>query len=153
MRVRFADSKYPGDGWRFNAFGAPPTLRIGATGQAVTDLQEMLNAHGYNTPINGRYDAISTSLAVTNFQLANGLKPDGIVGPLTWGKLNPKYTGPASAVTGGAGAVVIEKVVPASGGLFANVGSFFSDPINVAVGGVALLAIGWVIFGGKRADG
>lgn len=107
MRVRFAQAReVPGDGWRFRGLqkfvcfgglGAPPTLRPGSSGQPVKDLQEMLNALGYNVPVTGTFDSVATLLSVTSFQEKNGLKPDGIVGPLTWAKLNPTYGGPKVA--------------------------------------------------------
>ncbi len=64
-----------------------PMLRTGSRGDAVRKLQELLNAKGY---ICGSVDGIfgsKTYAAVLAFQKANGLGADGIVGPLTWGKL------------------------------------------------------------------
>ena len=64
-----------------------PMLRTGSRGDAVRKLQEMLNAKGYTC---GSVDGIfgsKTKAAVLAFQKANGLAADGIVGPLTWGKL------------------------------------------------------------------
>ena len=64
-----------------------PMLRTGSRGDAVRKLQEMLNAKGYTC---GNVDGIfgsKTYAAVLAFQKANGLGADGIVGPLTWGKL------------------------------------------------------------------
>ena len=64
-----------------------PMLRTGSRGDAVRKLQEMLNAKGYTC---GSVDGIfgsKTKAAVLAFQKANGLGADGIVGPLTWGKL------------------------------------------------------------------
>ena len=64
-----------------------PTLRTGSRGDAVRKLQELLNAKGYTC---GSVDGIfgsKTYAAVLAFQKANGLGADGIVGPLTWGKL------------------------------------------------------------------
>ena len=64
-----------------------PMLRTGSRGDAVRKLQEMLNAKGYTC---GNVDGIfgsKTYAAVLAFQKANGLAADGIVGPLTWGKL------------------------------------------------------------------
>ena len=64
-----------------------PMLRTGSRGDAVRKLQEMLNAKGYTC---GNVDGIfgsKTKAAVLAFQKANGLGADGIVGPLTWGKL------------------------------------------------------------------
>ena len=64
-----------------------PMLRTGSRGDAVRKLQELLNAKGYTC---GSVDGIfgsKTKAAVLAFQKANGLGVDGIVGPLTWGKL------------------------------------------------------------------
>lgn len=64
-----------------------PMLRTGSRGDAVRKLQELLNAKGYTC---GNVDGIfgsKTYAAVLAFQKANRLAADGIVGPLTWGKL------------------------------------------------------------------
>ena len=64
-----------------------PMVSYGSRGDAVRKLQEMLNAKGYTC---GNVDGIfgsKTYAAVLAFQKANGLGADGIVGPLTWGKL------------------------------------------------------------------
>lgn len=57
------------------------------TGTDIKDLQTYLNSHSYNS---GKLDGIFgklTKQAVISFQLANQLKGDGIVGPLTKSKL------------------------------------------------------------------
>lgn len=64
-----------------------PMLRTGSRGDAVRKLQELLNAKGYTC---GNVDGIfgsKTYTAVLEFQKANSLGVDGIVGPLTWAKL------------------------------------------------------------------
>ena len=64
-----------------------PMVSYGSRGDAVRKLQELLNALGYDC---GSVDGIfgsKTKTAVLAFQNANGLGTDGIVGPLTWGKL------------------------------------------------------------------
>ena len=64
-----------------------PMVSYGSRGDAVRKLQELLNALGYDC---GSVDGIfgsKTKAAVLAFQKANGLGVDGIVGPLTWGKL------------------------------------------------------------------
>ena len=64
-----------------------PMVSYGSRGDAVCKLQELLNAKGYTC---GSVDGIfgsKTYAAVLAFQKANGLGADGIVGPLTWGKL------------------------------------------------------------------
>ena len=64
-----------------------PMVSYGSRGDTVRKLQELLNALGYDC---GSVDGIfgsKTKAAVLAFQKANGLAADGIVGPLTWGKL------------------------------------------------------------------
>ena len=63
-----------------------PTLRRGAKGETVELLQELLNVNGIQVKIDGDFGVL-TEEAVKKFQESNGLKPDGIVGPLTWEKL------------------------------------------------------------------
>ena len=65
-----------------------PLLSTGSTGEYVKWLQQRLNALGYDC---GSADGIfgsRTYAAVTAFQKANGLSADGIVGPLTWTRLD-----------------------------------------------------------------
>lgn len=65
-----------------------PMVSYGSRGDAVRKLQELLNALGYDC---GSVDGIfgsKTKAAVLAFQKANGLGVDGIVGPLTWAKLD-----------------------------------------------------------------
>lgn len=64
-----------------------PTLRKGARGTAVADLQRRLAAAGFSA---GAVDGIFGSLtdaAVRSFQRARRLLVDGVVGPQTWGAL------------------------------------------------------------------
>lgn len=67
-----------------------PTLRLGSSGSAVSEIQAMLILLGYldNGSVNGRYEE-STEAAVKAFQSDAGLNSDGIVGPATWEKLLP----------------------------------------------------------------
>lgn len=62
-------------------------LAIGASGDAVTQLQLLLNQQGANIIADGRY-GVATAAAVKAFQLRNGLDADGIAGQQTWNKLN-----------------------------------------------------------------
>lgn len=64
-----------------------PTLRQGASGAAVRDLQSKLAAKGYGIAVDGQFGP-RTRNAVIAFQRANGLTVDGVVGPQTWGRLN-----------------------------------------------------------------
>jgi spore coat assembly protein SafA len=75
----------PADGDRFT----PPnvTLRRGATGEHVRDLQQELKKAGFDPgPIDGVFGP-RTESAVRTFQRAAGLQVDGIVGPRTWAAL------------------------------------------------------------------
>ena len=76
-----------------------PTLRLGSSGNTVSELQGMLALLGYfEAPIDGRYE-LTTEAAVQAFQVDAGLTDDGIVGPATWAKLLPnpstEFTPPA----------------------------------------------------------
>lgn len=84
------------------------TVKKGSMGALVMELQSKLRVLGYNIEADGDFGS-KTNVAVVNFQKKYGLVPDGIVGPLTWNKLNelvesaktpsstlnktPKYTG------------------------------------------------------------
>ena len=78
----------------------PPSsiLRPGSSGQDVITLQYLLNmAAEFNPAIpapaqDGDF-GMETQQSVAAFQSAAGLKPDGIVGPLTWQALYQTYLG------------------------------------------------------------
>ena len=55
----------------------PPTVFSRSSKEEITQLQEKLNAAGYDVPVNGIYSS-GTKAAVTRFQEANGLTPHGI---------------------------------------------------------------------------
>ncbi len=75
-----------------------PTLRSGSQGAAVSELQAALKLLGYYTgAVDGVYNE-STVIAVSQFQQAAGLDPDGIVGPGTWDRLFP-LTPPTASST------------------------------------------------------
>lgn len=61
----------------------PGTLRIGASGQAVSTLQRLLVKAGYSLTIDGLFGR-ATQIALERFQLARNLVADGIAGPATW---------------------------------------------------------------------
>jgi len=66
-----------------------PLLKIGSQGTAVSELQAALKLLGYYTgSVDGFYQQ-STAIAVSQFQQAAGLNPDGIAGPATWTRLFP----------------------------------------------------------------
>lgn len=80
------------EGWIILGYTPPvnqfPTLRLGSLGGAVKDLQTKINKKlGCNLGIDGQFGP-QTLREVKLFQSQNNLVADGVVGPLTWGKLN-----------------------------------------------------------------
>jgi peptidoglycan hydrolase-like protein with peptidoglycan-binding domain len=71
-----------------------PPLMTGQRGEGVAAVQELLRDLGYDFPLsfrNGKADGIfgsETKRNVEAFQKASGLKPDGIAGRMTLGKLD-----------------------------------------------------------------
>jgi peptidoglycan hydrolase-like protein with peptidoglycan-binding domain len=65
------------------------TLRKGSQGEAVKDLQRMLNSVGYNVKVDG-INGSETEGAVKNFQKSVGLQVDGIAGKNTYNALDKK---------------------------------------------------------------
>ncbi|MGP9845710.1 C40 family peptidase [Brachybacterium sp. 107] len=87
------------------------TLRQGDSGADVEALQDALNAQGAELPETGYFGSM-TADAVVEFQAANGLQVDGVVGADTHSALGggstesaPAESAPASAPGGGASAV------------------------------------------------
>ena len=60
-----------------------PTLRQGDSGDAVIELQQLLNAKGINIAIDGVFGE-ATRTAVVKFQQQNRIATDGVVGTQTW---------------------------------------------------------------------
>ncbi|HHW71541.1 MAG TPA: peptidoglycan-binding protein, partial [Clostridiales bacterium] len=80
--------------WFTPTVNAASLLRVGSRGSQVKELQNKLNELGYNC---GKADGIfgsRTQKAVKDFQRANGLSVDGIVGPKTLAAL---YDGKTSS--------------------------------------------------------
>ena len=64
-----------------------PTRSQGNKGWVVSEIQRLLTQKGYSTTVDGIFGS-ATKASVISFQSANNLQPDGIVGPLTWAKLD-----------------------------------------------------------------
>lgn len=61
-----------------------PLLKKGMENQYVLHWQKYLNANGYFCGLEDGKFGKNTETAVKDFQTANGLKPDGIIGQKTW---------------------------------------------------------------------
>jgi hypothetical protein len=75
------------------ATGGYPLIRSGSVGVYVLTLQDALNALGYTGSGLDGYFGSGTRNAVINFQRAQGLATDGIVGCLTWRALTNAAVG------------------------------------------------------------
>ena len=64
----------------------PPTIRRSSRGQHVMTAQRRLQARGYDVDPDGIFGA-QTEAATRQFQRANGLMADGIIGPKSWAVL------------------------------------------------------------------
>lgn len=85
----------------YPASPAGEVLQPSDQGESVSALQRQLSALGYyNGPITGYFD-LSTQAAVSQFQQANGLTPDGIVGSATTGALDRSSVQPNPASSSG----------------------------------------------------
>ena len=73
-----------------------PTLCMGAKGDLVIQMQELLGKWGSNVRPSGHFN-IGTRTALLKFQNEKGLEIDGVCGPETWTELlkyaniNPVY--------------------------------------------------------------
>lgn len=83
------------DGWEGGG-GGRYTLRKGARGQVVVELQQRLNVHGHDVSVDGDFGG-GTEAAVRRFQETHGLDADGLVGPATWGALDAEPAQPQPA--------------------------------------------------------
>ncbi len=64
----------------------PGTIRRGASGPTVVNLQKRLGAAGWSVAVDGIFGS-RTESSVKGFQAARGLQADGVVGPATWDAL------------------------------------------------------------------
>jgi hypothetical protein len=75
-------------------------LRQGSSGPAVSALQQQLKDRGFDPgPIDGQFGP-RTAAAVRAFQAQQGIATDGIVGPITSGKLGQPAPAPTPAAPG-----------------------------------------------------
>lgn len=80
-----------------------PTLRQGARGEAVAQLQQSLASAGFSAGAADGQFGPKTLAAVKAFQRARGLAADGVVGPKTWAALQVGSTPNGSATQGTTG--------------------------------------------------
>lgn len=64
-----------------------PVLHSGDSGQAVSELQQLLNNKGSRLSVDGTFNA-STLAAVISFQQKRGLRVNGQVDQTTWQALH-----------------------------------------------------------------
>ncbi len=70
-----------------------PAIKLGSRGSSVSELQAALKLLGfYSETVDGIFSQ-STAAAVSKFQEAAGIAPDGIVGQDTWNRLFPASPG------------------------------------------------------------
>jgi peptidoglycan hydrolase-like protein with peptidoglycan-binding domain len=69
-----------------------PVIRLGSLGESVKTLQAALNlwsARNESRLVIDGFFGLSTNSKVREYQRANELAPDGVVGPVTWESLEP----------------------------------------------------------------
>jgi hypothetical protein len=76
-------SQFAGEEWET---GDRPTLRRGSRGDPVRELQRALARVGHAVTADGIFGP-GTEAAVRAYQAANGLTADGVVGAMTWARL------------------------------------------------------------------
>jgi peptidoglycan hydrolase-like protein with peptidoglycan-binding domain len=85
-----------------------PDLYPWDVGPAVSELQELLRAHGFNIRVDGDF-GWRTEAALKTYQYQHGLKADGVVGQKTWTALQTTVQpGNRLLRQGHAGADVVE---------------------------------------------
>lgn len=70
----------------FEGYSECGVLKYNSTGRCVELLQTYLNALGYSLTVDGIFGS-NTRNAVMQYQKSKGISSDGIVGPITWDKL------------------------------------------------------------------
>jgi peptidoglycan hydrolase-like protein with peptidoglycan-binding domain len=133
----------------------PPTISVGATGPVVRWAQYLLVRRTLNdNQIDGIFGPV-TKAAVEEFQRESMITVDGIVGPVTWGKLGGDGPQPPTLAEGSQGSVVRKLQIALNEGR----GEFApaSDPV-LAVDGIygphtATAVRGTQQLGGIQVDG
>ena len=92
--------RFSGDAILEACFDNERVLTTGARGDAVRKVQQALIDAGFALPKFGADGSFGseTRTAVRAFQQSSGLKVDGIVGPLTMGALDARFSGPTPPV-------------------------------------------------------
>lgn len=93
-----------------------PILKLGSEGAAVSEIQAALKLLGYYTDVVDGVYRESTAIAVSRFQQAAGLSPDGITGLATWNRLFPSQptaqTPPATSSNKPASSLPVPSSIP-----------------------------------------
>lgn len=109
---------------------APPTIRKGNTGAAVTLLQKKL---GLPLATFGNFDSY-TEERVKAFQKSRGLTQDGIVGPKTWTALGvTSYTEPTTTTTRPGSGGILWDTLYGGGGATGGAGGGSQKPAAAAI--------------------
>ena len=75
------------------------SVRLGDKGPGVEEIQTALVAHGFKVVVDGDFGP-QTDKAVKAFQKQSGIAQDGIVGPITWSKLQASPSATTTSVAG-----------------------------------------------------
>ncbi len=128
------------------------TLQSGSSGSDVTQLQNALNALGYNLTVDGQFGT-ATKAAVMHFQSTWGLTLDGIVGPETFNAIKTAVAGgtptPGFAQTQQVSvtaykpspAQAIKPGVTPTGGITATISGYQNYILYGAIGFVGILVL------------
>ena len=74
------------------------TLRLGSASASVTEMQKLLQGHGFTLEADGVFGS-RTQAVLKSFQASKGLTADGVCGPLTWAQLDMETASSVSSVT------------------------------------------------------
>jgi peptidoglycan hydrolase-like protein with peptidoglycan-binding domain len=83
---------------RTNVTSPSDNVKKGDKGDGVKQIQTALKAAGYKVSVDGDFGN-QTDAAVRQFQKKNNLTVDGVVGKVTWGKLQSAGGGTGSSAT------------------------------------------------------